>query len=860
VNLKNYQQNTLAVLRRFFEDCRIYGAEQAYQKITSEPDIASRLGQLRGSYISWDSIPHTPRVCLKVPTGGGKTILAAHAVKIISDTWLAKDYPVVLWVVPSDTIRKQTAEALKNPQHPYREVLAEQFGGKVRVFDIEEKFNIRPADIQGNACIIVSTIQAFRQSSTDKYNVYKHNENLEPHFSRITPTEKMELDGKDKLKFSFVNLLHFQRPLMIVDEAHNAISNLTQEIHGRLNPAAIVELTATPQLNNNTLYNVRATELKEAEMIKLPIELREHLGWETAVDEAIAKRAELEKAAAHETEYLRPILLFQAQDKNGSVNADALKTYLLNTANIPAKEIAVVTGEQKELDGINVFAKTCPIKYIITVEALKEGWDCSFAYVLCSLANVQSNTAVEQLLGRVMRMPYAKSRKVTALNKAYAYVLSPTFGQSADVLVQKLQNKGFGEEEARAVIQQETALPLFENIEQDKVTLTKKLTRSDVPKSIKLNDRTITFTPATTEIDIEKICQKVDERNAFVIKNKFAGYQKTQIAPSPAKQGQKFSVPKLLFKMQGEFVFADPETIFENFDWNIAKLSKPILEPHEFDITPQGNGFIINLDGNRLSYTAVGADQLVMPFVDVSNWTAANLIAWLDRTLKQDDIPQSQMVEWLRQIIEYLTDKRGLKISELMIAKYPLASKIRTKIALARGAAKEQAFQDALFARQERVKLDFTNAFKFSEEMYDGELFQPQSRYKFEKHFLGAHKVPAIDGGESGEEFKCAVVLDSLPQIKYWLRNAARHPNSFCLPTSTDKFYPDFVALLNDGRILVVEYKGAHIIDSKDTKEKSNIGALWEKHTNGKGLFMLAEKSRDGLNLTEQIKAKIGIL
>jgi hypothetical protein len=86
------------------------------------------------------------------------------------------------------------------------------------------------------------------------------------------------------------------------------------------------------------------------------------------------------------------------------------------------------------------------------------------------------------------------------------------------------------------------------------------------------------------------------------------------------------------------------------------------------------------------------------------------------------------------------------------------------------------------------------------------------------------------------------------------------NPLSFCLPTSTDKFYPDFIAKLNDGRILIVEYKDAHLIDAKDTKEKRLIGELWEKHTKGKGLFMIAEKSRDGLNATEQIKIKIGAL
>jgi type III restriction enzyme len=797
MKLKTYQQNTLDILRKFFENCRIIGAKDAYAKITSEPEIIARLAYLRNDYIRWDSIPNTPRVCLKVPTGGGKTIIAAHAVKIISDTWCEKENPFVLWFCPSDTIRRQTSEALKNPRHPYRITLDEQFESHVRIFDIDEKFNIRPADIENNACVIVSTIQAFRQGDTNKYNVYRHNEELEPHFTHIAET-----------KFSFANLMHHHRPIVIVDEAHNVISDLSQEMQSRINPSAIVELTATPRPNNNTLYNVRAKELKEEEMIKLPIELREHLGWEQAVDEAIAKRAELEKAATNETEYIRPILLFQAQDKNGEIGVEALKKYLVETANIPANEIAIATGEQKELDGINVFSCDCPIKYIITVEALKEGWDCSFAYVLCSLANVQSNTAVEQLLGRVMRMPYAKSRKVAALNKAYAYVLSKRFGDATGAIVKKLKDRGFDDAEAAASVEQKSSElgGLFGQ--------TKPMSLSD------------SSPVAKWEI--------------------------------PAKQGEIFIVPKLMVYLQGEFVFAEPDIIFEEFDWDIAKFASPKLEPYEFSIEPQGNGFVINLDGNQLKFSQ-SSEQLSMPLVDVENWTVANLVAWLDKALQQDDIPQPKMMEWLRQMVDYLIETRKIKLSALMMTKYVLASKGKAKIENARSEARKQAFQTSLFKRESRVMLNFDNGFEFKEGIYDSEPLY-QGNYKFAKHFLGAYKVPMIDGGEEGEEFKCALAIDNLPQVKYWLRNVSKNKNSFWLPTSTDKFYPDFVAMLNDGRILVAEYKGSHLIDSKDTKEKQMIGELWEKQTDGKGLFIIAEKSKDGLAMDELIRKKIGVL
>ena len=167
MQLKTYQQNTLDVLRRSFEQCRLTDVKSAYQNITGEFEIKDRLGQEGLRYNVWKGRETTPRICLKVPNGGGKTILAAHSLRIISETWCDKEFPLVLWFCPSDTIRTQTAEALKNPRHPYRQALDEQFGGRVRVFEIDEKFNILPHDIAGSACIIVSTIQAFRQSKTD---------------------------------------------------------------------------------------------------------------------------------------------------------------------------------------------------------------------------------------------------------------------------------------------------------------------------------------------------------------------------------------------------------------------------------------------------------------------------------------------------------------------------------------------------------------------------------------------------------------------------------------------------------------------------------------------------------------------
>ena len=458
MHLKDYQKETLETLRRFLETCRYAGPANAYAAITGEPEQQKRLGAYADTYRPLDSLPETPYVCLRLPTGGGKTILGAHAVALARDAWIEKEFPLVLWLVPSNTIRIQTADALKNPRHPYRQALDDAFDGRVRVFDITDFTHIRPHDIRDHLCLVVGTIQTLRVSNTEGRKVYAHNENLESFFRSVAPNapglEKAESGPhQGRVKYSFANLLHIHRPLMIVDEAHNAVTGLSREMQQRVNPCAIIEFTATPKPKSNILHSVTAQALKREEMIKLPILLAEHDSWQNAVNAAVVNRAALEEHAKSDTQYIRPIVLFQAQTKNQEVTVEVLKNHLMEVEQIPEVRIAIATGDQRELDAIDLFDPQCPIEYVITMEALKEGWDCSFAYVFCSVANIQSATAVEQLLGRVLRMPYARRRKAAELNKAYAHVSELSFQQAARTLVDKLVSMGFEEDEAQEQIE-----------------------------------------------------------------------------------------------------------------------------------------------------------------------------------------------------------------------------------------------------------------------------------------------------------------------------------------------------------------------------------------------------------------------
>jgi len=758
------------------------------------------------------------------------------------------------------------------------------FGGRVRVFDVADFTTIRPHDIRDNACIVVGTIQTLRVNNTEGRKVYAHNENMEPHFSAVPknfPGLEQRDGSIDKVgdpRFSFANLLHVHRPLMIVDEAHGAVTGLTRDMQVRVNPCAIIEFTATPRFNSNILHSVTAQELKAEEMIKLPIILTEHQSWQVAVNGAIASRAALADAAKSEADYVRPIVLFQAQPRDQEVTTEVLKRHLMEVEQIPAERIAIATGDQRELDGIDLFDPKCRIEYVITIEALKEGWDCSFAYVFCSVSSIQSATDVEQLLGRVLRMPYAQRRRADVLNRAYAHVSETSFGAAAKALADKLVAMGFDEQEAKEAIEpgqgelddgdlfapRKKAQHVFRHTVAASTDVTAALALVAASEGVSV----ISKETGTVEIAVAgRVAPDIEAAIALAIPEparqgfaeavrKYRVETKDQL--SPAEQGEDFRMPRLVAEIQGSFEFADLDVFMEFHDWSLA--SHPVrLDDAAFTTRETALSFEIDVDGTRVAYQFASEDDQLALDVDVDGWSPQNLVLWLDRQLRQPDIHQSDLLKWLTACVGHLTGPRKIHIAALMRTKFILARKLRERLASARLAEQQAIYQRYLFEPEARVEVSFNNGFQFRAGMYRDVRKQGSGRWKPRKHFLGADNLPAFDGVEEGEEFQCAQAVDSLPDVKFWLRNVAKNAESFWLPTAAGKFYPDFVARLNNDRMMVIEYKGALLAGSgvDDTNEKRAIGRLWEQNSGGKGLFVMVEKQLGDRDMRGQLQDKI---
>ncbi len=877
--LKDYQKNTLNIINDFFEKAQSMSATDAYMKVTENEEVKERLGKLR-KYVEVGGAVKVPTIAVKVPTGGGKTIIAVEAIRVIGEAY-GISYPFVLWFTPSDTICRQTVEALKKTTHPYRKALDSVFGGRVKVFGIDEKFTITQPDIDGNVCIVVTTAQAFVHQAHEKYNVYRNNEHLRDNCMEGCALEdgmEPQDDDPTKPKFSFANLIIKQHPLMIVDEAHKFMAKLSKETLEGLRPRAVLELTATPTINNNLLYNVRASELYDEEMVKLPIDLVPFTNdWSQCVLAAIEKRDALEavakKAVANgDGKYLRPILLFQASKVDGEVPIETLKKFLIEQANCPANQIAVVTGEQKELDGVDVNDPNCEIRYVITVQALKEGWDCPSAYVLCSVANVHSNTDTVQLLGRVMRQPQAKRRKAVELNRAYAFVMSPTFNAAADDLVSGLRERGFDSDEAIAAILLKASinedLPLFQDI--DKVKLTAEEAKSVVdalPRSVEIvslpdggaeisvpdNSPSSVQMATITALSNAGLSEKAQEFAVKVQKKK-----KTQDDVAPCKQGG-FILPSICAEVQGELVF-DADDAYGALNIDITEFLPATLTDTEFsvgDSTTQGLQLTLNGDKIVFKPSEDPAQMYMSGFSGVLQ--EANVVNALDVITVTPYLKQETKRHWITGIVHDLVSARGCATDRIYGCRYYLKRVLQDKIELAYQSAKKKAYQSIFDFKQNAMplKLEFEKPFEFNDKLYEYNLsfmrFYGGGNYQFIKHFLGPNRIPAFDGKDDGEEYKCAVAIDQSPKVKTWLRNADRVEGSFRLPLAEHWFYPDFVGVLNDGRMFVVEYKGADRKSNADTIEKDAIGRLWASKSDGRCLYRTVYEKDAGKDVSRQL-------
>lgn len=860
--LRNYQREALRSLRAYLRKVALMGAKTAFYDATSTPYAPAPFVD-----------PETPYLCIRIPTGGGKTIVAAHAVGVTAKEHLQAENPMVLWLVPSTAILDQTLDALRDLDHPYRAALAKDFGRNVSVMSVSEALAVSRPDASGGACIIVGTLQAFRIDDTAGRKVYQDAGALMDHFSGLSDAQKEPLErveGSGRPIASLANLLRLHRPMVIVDEAHNARTALSFETLRRFDPSLILELTATPRTEadrkgenpaSNVLFHVSAAELKAEEMIKLPIRLQTDTDWRKVVGQALDCQTALEEAAEAEQadtgEYIRPIILFQAQARSQNdpdrLTPDRVAQFLTEDKRVPREQIAIHATGFAELDKIEDIANpACPVRYVITVQKLREGWDCPFAYVLCSVAELSSRVAVEQVLGRVLRMPKAHRKTRDMLNRAYAFVTSRDFGETAKMLKDGLvEGAGFDRLEAAELVKAHSGLDFAEDrldfehrsdaLPESQGGSEEEVTQAieKLPPSLKAR---VKFDNATRELAVTRALSR-DERNlmhlAFakvpgaegVIERLFIRSNRIQATELPEGERPPFIVPRLCVRRQGELELFSPDH-FLDLPWNLAECDvsgfvkrftiQEDTKAGEIDVSEKGR--------MKVEFMGHLHDQLAMAIHEPA-WSLPRLVNWIDRGIPHPDVTKPAARVFIERALEgVMQPPKAYSLDLLARYKYELRRELAEEIKTLREGREKSKYQALFAADAETFETSADVALVFDEQSYAYN--QPyRGARRFNKHYF-----PIIgDLKPDGEEFRCAVFLDEHPEVRFWVRNVDRKPNAFWLQLSGARFYPDFVAMLTDGRIAAVEYKGRHL--AEEAAEKRMIGSLWAEASDGNCIF-----------------------
>lgn len=869
MKLKLYQDNVLQTLDKYIKKTLELGdCKEAFEQIT-------KLNSgIEAPYIEIEGLEHIPYVCMRVPTGGGKTLLAASSVGSISRSYLMREKSVILWLVPSDPIKNQTLKSLRDKNSFYREILESSFNS-ITVLSKEEALQTGVDIYNTSTVIIVTTIQSFRIENEDGRKVYESNGCLQDHFIDLDEdTEKLIEESDETILYSLKNVLRINNPIVVVDEAHNSRTDLSFKTLKHFNPSFIIEFTATPQVKanpSNVLHVVSGIELKDEKMIKHPIILETKQDWKDLVYDAVKMRNKLENDAIKEYndkfEEKKPIMLIQAQNNSKhkhTITTKVVEDYLINDLGISKNYVIIHTGEEKGLKGIDI--KDSPIRYIITVKALQEGWDCPNAYILTTLSNVSSSIATEQLIGRIMRLPDVDLKKIESLNKAYVFAMSSNFIESTNAIRDSLVDFGFERKDTIDFIynkigEHQLKINLDESVSQPSMVVSlikERISESDTNKldSDILDKVNISCNTKDTSIMLE-IKGKLNEEQTKTIKSLFKEEsthkiidemvrcinicpENKRIILAPSQQGERFLIPKLMLQ-QENFLEEFSKYHFIEGPLDLLKCNFEI-EEEQFSIKNE-RGHISKIylsKEGKIKSEFVGeiendenTSQIILHDEFIEN-RELNLVYWLERYLKATDIHPEQMGMYILKVIEYLINKRNIKLEELFINKYKLKIAIEHTINKYRIKRNRECFQLSLLKNEDNFIVDNNNIKIFERDSYHYNQ-EHTSGHRFKKHFY-----PKIgDLKNDGEEFRCAQYIDHMEEVKYWIRNVDRKPNSFYLQTSSDKFYPDFIALLKDGRYLVVEYKGEDRISNDDSKEKNMIGKLYEKRSNGKVLFLM---------------------
>lgn len=899
MELKSYQARVINELKEYIDFTKTTNtAAEAYEEYWISKGIKPESNSVIKPYN--DSVKRAPHVCLKVPTAGGKTFIASCSIKTIFDEYKAIQKKCVVWLVPSDSILEQTKNALKNSEHPYRQRINVDFANRVEVYEKSELLQARgfsPTSMNENLNIFILSFDSLRVKNKEGRKVYQDNGNY------INFAEEIGVDINSGEDISLMKIIANYHPVVIVDESHNAVSDLSIEMLEALEPSFVLDLTATPRESSNIISFVTAQELKNENMVKLPVIIQNNSSIEGVIGNALHLRRILELKAReceknHNAPYIRPIILFQAQPKSGeeATTFEKLKEILIKAGCKP-EEIAIKTSNINELKNVNLTSNRCKIRYIITVNALKEGWDCPFAYILASVANRSADVDVTQILGRILRQPYVQHLPDENLNTSYVLTNSSDFFRTVERIAFTLNQSHFTGKDFRAFEAKEEITPICNTTQQE-------ISFELEPKS--LNDENIEGSEDLINVNTELISFNniSNESDSFQLN---AG--ETSLTQEEAQSMLPDETKNMLIQSQNAASQSQEEKNQNtNKEVEVPELQNQLKE-NEYKMKEQYKDFALNLKLPQFSMRVKIPAQFNFDGIDPDNayskFTKEYLLQGFELSKKDTTINFTADIEvyevdssenqYQQMFFKRIT---GTELDSIKLILCDKNQKKTAKIALATGevmkiiGSKFPIDDKELYLYIERILTNFTDAEfeKFSSNilLYSkcisekiDELSDAYAEPKFyndveaEKIQLSYfYQLPEInkcvkttslsiqkslyekEGEMDDFEKKVISEVAALDNIEWWHRNPVKG-DGFEINGVTNH-YPDFIIKTKSGKIILLETKGDHLIATKKIK----LGNTWAQNAGKQFKYFLvydkyqtegAKTKEEFLNLIKEL-------
>ena len=824
-----------------------------------------------------NTIPNAAHVCVKVPTAGGKTFIAINALHSIFSAFDGSRTQAVVWLVPWSNLLQQTVHALSNPEHPYRQKLNVLFNNRVAIYqkeDLLQGSNFNPTVVKEQLSIFVLNFSSLRARNKEDRKINQENGQLESFVSQYKDRNHLLEDADET---ALINVIRSFNPVLVVDESHNAESDLSVDMLKNLNPSFILDLTATPKNNSNIVSLVPAIELKKENMVKLPVIVYNNHDKTEVINNALHLQRKLEilakKEEAEGGKYIRPIVLFQAQPRTKEDNTtfEKLKAQLLSLG-IPDEQIKIKTATIDELKGVDLMDKACEVRYIITINALKEGWDCPFAYILASLADKSSAVDVEQILGRVLRQPYVQKHDAYQLNLSYVLTASAKFNETLQSIVEGLKASGFSgkeyrvtdkmaEEEKKVQVVSPVEAFLFpEEIEADQEEIIDTGRISFDPEALEEEAEAPSIIEeieimAKQENDvllqqIKDLENQPEDENIFQeMGDKVKRYQVKEVNKGFI---DKIQFPQFFLKVPASDIFGtdeellNKESLLKNF-----KLSNEDININFDQI--DSNLYKVDLtetvkDNYTPEWVKIERDEVKDPLVEYimakPKSSQVNDITHQILTLIGNiyPIPDQEIKLYVNRI---LNGMNAAQLQDVLARRFSYKDKIRDKIRLLSDRYAEGRFNDLIKSKHIATKENWN----LSTAIVPGNLGSSIGNSLYER-----------EGSMNNFEEQVIMDIGTASNIAFWHRNLDRG-KGFFINGFTANHYPDFILQTKSGQTILLETKGDHL-DNTDSEAKCRLGNEWERQAGQDfSYFMVFDKKPvDGAYTLDKAKELISMM